>query len=56
VPHGFAIPGIKIETVLPVQEELAVKLPALEGGHLPGELPAPPGASHGDPRGAARQK
>lgn len=34
VPHGFAIPGIKIEAVLPVQEELAVKLPALEGGHV----------------------
>jgi heme/copper-type cytochrome/quinol oxidase subunit 2 len=34
VPHGFAIPGIKIETVLPVNEEHAVKLPALEGGHV----------------------
>ena len=34
VPHGFAIPGIKVEAVLPVQEELAVKLPALEGGHV----------------------
>ena len=34
IPHGFAIPGIKVEAVLPVQEELAVKLPALEGGHV----------------------
>jgi hypothetical protein len=34
IPHGFAIPGIKVETVLPVNEEHAVKLPALEGGHV----------------------
>jgi heme/copper-type cytochrome/quinol oxidase subunit 2 len=34
VPHGFSIPALKIEAVLPVQEEFAVKLPALEGGHV----------------------
>lgn len=33
-PHGFSIPGIKIEAVLPPQQEFEVKLPALEGGHL----------------------
>jgi heme/copper-type cytochrome/quinol oxidase subunit 2 len=36
VPHGFAIPGLKIETVLPPQQEHEVKLPALEGGKLYG--------------------
>lgn len=34
VPHGFAIPGLKIETVLPPQVETEVKLPALEGGKV----------------------
>ena len=34
VPHGFAIPGIGVEAVLPPQEELTVPLPALEGGHV----------------------
>ena len=34
VPHGFSIPAIRVEAVLPVQEEFALKLPALEGGHV----------------------
>ncbi len=34
VPHGFAIPGIGIQEILPVQQEHVVKLPALEGGKL----------------------
>lgn len=34
VPHGFAIPGIGIETIVPVREESLVKLPALEGGKV----------------------
>jgi heme/copper-type cytochrome/quinol oxidase subunit 2 len=34
VPHGFAIPGLGIQEVLPVGEEHAIKLPALEGGKV----------------------
>jgi heme/copper-type cytochrome/quinol oxidase subunit 2 len=34
VPHGFAIPGLGIAEVLPVQQEHVVKLPALEGGKI----------------------
>jgi len=34
IPHGFAIPGIGIEAVLPPQQEFTVALPALEGGHV----------------------
>jgi hypothetical protein len=33
-PHGFRIPALGIEAVLPSQEEFAVELPALEGGKL----------------------
>jgi len=36
VPHGFAIPGLGIAEVLPVQQEHVVKLPALEGGKIYG--------------------
>ena len=36
VQHGFAIPGLKIETVLPAQQEHELKLPALEGGKVYG--------------------
>ena len=34
VPHGFAIPGIGVEAIVPVQEEFTIELPALEGGHV----------------------
>ena len=34
VPHGFSIPGLHVEAVLPAQQEFEVKLPALEGGHV----------------------
>jgi hypothetical protein len=33
-PHGFRIAGLGIEAILPAQEEFAVELPALEGGHV----------------------
>ena len=33
-PHGFRIPALGIEAVLPSQEEFAVELPALEGGKI----------------------
>jgi hypothetical protein len=33
-PHGFRIPALGIEAVLPPQEEFAVELPALEGGKI----------------------
>ena len=36
VPHGFAIPGLGIAEILPVQQEHVVKLPALEGGKIYG--------------------
>jgi heme/copper-type cytochrome/quinol oxidase subunit 2 len=36
VPHGFAIPGLKLEAVLPAQQEFELKLPALEGGKIYG--------------------
>ncbi len=34
VPHGFRIPALGIEAILPPQEEFAVELPALEGGKI----------------------
>jgi heme/copper-type cytochrome/quinol oxidase subunit 2 len=33
-PHGFRIAGIGVEAILPAQEELEVRLPALEGGRV----------------------
>jgi heme/copper-type cytochrome/quinol oxidase subunit 2 len=33
-PHGFAIPDLGIEVVLPVGEEFELKLPPLEGGRI----------------------
>ena len=36
VPHGFAIPGLKIQEVLPVQQEHLIKLPGLKGGNVYG--------------------
>lgn len=33
-PHGFAIAGLGIETILAPKEETPVELPALEGGHV----------------------
>ena len=33
-PHGFRIPALGIEAVLPSQEEFKVELPALEGGKI----------------------
>jgi hypothetical protein len=33
-PHGFRIPGLGIEVILPPQEETTVELPALEGGQI----------------------
>jgi hypothetical protein len=33
-PHGFRIEGLGIEAILPAQQELEVKLPALEGGKV----------------------
>lgn len=33
-PHGFRIPALGIEAVLPPQEEFTVELPPLEGGKL----------------------
>jgi len=33
-PHGFRIPVLGIETVLPAQEETTLELPALEGGAI----------------------
>lgn len=33
-PHGFRIPALGIEAVLPSREEFEVKLPALEGGEI----------------------
>lgn len=33
-PHGFRIDGLDLEVVLPVQEELALALPVLEGGKV----------------------
>jgi heme/copper-type cytochrome/quinol oxidase subunit 2 len=44
VPHGFAIPGLGIAEILPVQQEHVVKLPALEAGklhHIQCQLHAP---------------
>ncbi len=32
IPHGFTIPALGVETVLPSQEEYVVELPALEPG------------------------
>jgi hypothetical protein len=34
VPHGFAIPGLGVEEVLPAQTEHPVTLPELSGGHV----------------------
>jgi hypothetical protein len=34
VPHGFAIAGIGVEAIVPVQEEFTIKLPGLEGGRV----------------------
>jgi hypothetical protein len=34
IPHGFSIPGLGIETILPPGEELRIPLPRLEGGHI----------------------
>ena len=34
VPHGFAIPGLSIQEVLPGQQEHPIKLPALKGGKV----------------------
>jgi hypothetical protein len=34
MPHGFAIAGLGIETVLPPGEEVVVKLPELHGGQV----------------------
>lgn len=33
-PHGFRIDGLDLEVVLPVQEELELALPSLEGGKV----------------------
>jgi hypothetical protein len=33
-PHGFAIPGLDVQTVLPAGEEIQIDLPALEGGEI----------------------
>jgi hypothetical protein len=33
-PHGFRIPALGIEAILPPQEEFAVELPALEAGKI----------------------
>ena len=33
-PHGFAIAGLGVETVLAPKQETVVELPALEGGHV----------------------
>jgi hypothetical protein len=33
-PHGFRIPGLGIEAILPSQEEVQVQLPALEGNAI----------------------
>jgi hypothetical protein len=33
-PHGFAIPGLEIQTVLPAGEEIQIELPALTGGEI----------------------
>ena len=32
IPHGFQIPGIGVEAILPSQEEFVVELPPLEPG------------------------
>jgi hypothetical protein len=34
MPHGFAIAGLGIETVLPPGQEVIVNLPALHGGQV----------------------
>jgi heme/copper-type cytochrome/quinol oxidase subunit 2 len=36
VPHGFAIPGLKIQEVLPAGQEHPIKLGDLEGGKVYG--------------------
>ena len=47
VPHGFAIPGLKVEAVLPPQEEHEVELPALEARQVyADQLSAAPAAPH----------
>ena len=33
-PHGFAIPGLDVQTVLPAGEEIQLDLPALAGGEI----------------------
>jgi len=33
-PHGFAIPGLDVQIVLPAGEEIQVDLPALEGAEI----------------------
>lgn len=33
-PHGFRIPALKIEAILPSQQEFVLSLPALEGGEV----------------------
>ncbi len=33
-PHGFRIPALGIQAILPPQEEFAVELPALDGGKI----------------------
>ena len=33
-PHGFAIPGLDVQIVLPAGEEIQIDLPALEGGEI----------------------
>ncbi len=33
-PHGFAIPGLDVQTVLPAGEETQIDLPALAGGEI----------------------
>lgn len=34
VPHGFAIPALGIQVILPAQQEFEVELPPLEGPRL----------------------
>ena len=34
IPHGFAIPALGVEVVVPPGVETPIELPALEGGHV----------------------
>ena len=55
IPHGFAIPALGVEVVVPPGVETPIELPALEGGHVYAiNCHVHPPHRSGDAGGAAR--